>query len=60
MALILELGGHHTDLMYDDEADHASFRYARDVERSYITDWIREWNSFKTEIYSNELSVESM
>jgi pimeloyl-ACP methyl ester carboxylesterase len=45
IALIMEYGGHHTDLMYDDPADPPSIRYARQVEKDYIELWIQEWNS---------------
>ena len=43
IALILEYGGHHTDLMYSSEADPPSITEARRVERDYIEQWIAEW-----------------
>ncbi|GKY95241.1 hypothetical protein MPSEU_000486700 [Mayamaea pseudoterrestris] len=45
IALIMELGGHHTDTMYDDKADPPSIRFVREVERINIVEWIRQWNS---------------
>jgi hypothetical protein len=45
IALIMEYGGHHTDLMYSDEADPPCITQARRIEAAYIARWIREWNS---------------
>jgi lysosomal Pro-X carboxypeptidase len=44
IALLMELGGHHTDLMYDEDDDPVSIRYARRVERRFILEWIETWN----------------
>lgn len=40
IALILEAGGHHTDLMYSDPADPPSIRGARELQRDYMRQWI--------------------
>lgn len=44
-ALIIEFGGHHTDLMYSDPNDPPCVTEARKVERDFIARWIKEWNS---------------
>ncbi len=43
IALILEYGGHHTDLMYSDPLDPECIRKARHVERERVIKWIDEW-----------------
>ena len=43
MALIMDLGGHHTDLMYNDVSDPLSIRYAREIEGRYVMEWIKDW-----------------
>ena len=43
IALIMALGGHHTDLMYRDDGDPPSIQYARDVEGSFVMEWIQQW-----------------
>lgn len=43
IALILEAGGHHSDLMYGDPADPPSFRGAREVQRDYMRRWIQNF-----------------
>jgi lysosomal Pro-X carboxypeptidase len=43
VAVIMEYGGHHTDLMYSSENDPPSITKARQVEESYIRLWIDEW-----------------
>lgn len=40
IALIIELGGHHTDLMYSSESDPDCVTQAREVQREYLTKWI--------------------
>jgi hypothetical protein len=47
MALIISLGGHHTDLMYSNPQDPECVREARQIEKHYITKWIQEWKSRK-------------
>jgi lysosomal Pro-X carboxypeptidase len=43
VAVIMEYGGHHTDLMYSSDNDPPSITKAREVEESYIRLWINEW-----------------
>jgi pimeloyl-ACP methyl ester carboxylesterase len=43
IALIMEYGGHHTDLMYSSDKDPPSIRKAREIEQGYIAKWIDEW-----------------
>jgi len=43
IALIIEFGGHHTDLMYSDPRDPQCVKDARHIENDFITSWIREW-----------------
>ena len=43
IALIMDVGGHHTDLMYADPADPPCVRVARQVEQDYIHKWIQEF-----------------
>lgn len=45
IALIIEYGGHHTDLMYSHPADPSCVTKARENEKAYITKWIDDWNS---------------
>jgi hypothetical protein len=42
VALIIEFGGHHTDLMYSDEKDPDCVTKARQVEKEYIAKWIEQ------------------
>jgi pimeloyl-ACP methyl ester carboxylesterase len=43
LAVIIKYGGHHTDLMYSNEADPACVTEARNLEEQYITKWINDW-----------------
>jgi len=44
IALILDLGGHHLDLMFaDDDGDPECATMAREIEDMYIGRWIMEW-----------------
>lgn len=43
IALVIEYGGHHTDLMYSHKLDPSCVRMARDIEKKYIAKWINEW-----------------
>lgn len=43
VAVIIEFGGHHTDLMYSNKMDPDCVKEAREVEKSYIAKWINEW-----------------
>ena len=43
IALIMDVGGHHTDLMYSHPADPESVHVAREVQRDYIHRWIRDF-----------------
>ena len=45
VAVIMEFGGHHTDLMYSHAEDPTDIREARTVERQQIEKWIREWKN---------------
>ena len=47
VAVLIELGGHHTDLMYSDPRDPPCVVQARAVEREYILKWIDEWRETK-------------
>ena len=44
IALIMEYGGHHTDLMYSDPVDPPCITQARRIETAYIARWIQKWN----------------
>ena len=41
IALIIEYGGHHTDLMYSSKEDPECVTKAREIEKSYIAKWIK-------------------
>ena len=41
IALMIEFGGHHTDLMYSDEKDPECVTKARNIEKEYIAKWIK-------------------
>ena len=43
IALIIQYGGHHTDLMYSDPADPDCVVQAREIERQHIKTWIDGW-----------------
>jgi len=43
VALVLDYGGHHTDLMFSDTRDHSSFKKIRQVEMAYVQKWAEEW-----------------
>ncbi len=43
VAVILDLGAHHLDLMPSDEKDPDCARIARRIEEHYILKWIDEW-----------------
>ena len=43
IALIMEYGGHHTDLMYSNPADPPCISEARKIEKRYIARWIQEF-----------------
>jgi pimeloyl-ACP methyl ester carboxylesterase len=45
IALIIQFGGHHTDLMYSDERDPDCVKEARSIEKDHITKWIAEWHN---------------
>lgn len=45
IALLIEYGGHHTDLMYSHELDPECVTQARDIEKKYILKWIHDWTS---------------
>ncbi|CAB9510327.1 Lysosomal Pro-X carboxypeptidase [Seminavis robusta] len=42
IALIIEFGGHHTDLMYSNEKDPECVTKAREIEKQYIAKWIAQ------------------
>jgi lysosomal Pro-X carboxypeptidase len=45
IALVIPLGGHHTDLMYSNpERDPKCVKEARRIERDYIAKWVEQWN----------------
>lgn len=43
IALIIEFGGHHTDLMYSNRFDPDCVVQAREIERKHIKKWIEGW-----------------
>ena len=43
IALLLNLGGHHLDLMYSDRHDPECAIQARLVEDDRITEWVKQW-----------------
>ena len=43
IALTLDLGGHHLDLMFSSDDDPPCAKSARDIEDEHITRWIEEW-----------------
>jgi hypothetical protein len=45
IALVMEFGGHHTDLMYSSSRDPPSITEARRIEKDMIRQWIEEWKS---------------
>ena len=53
LAVVMEFGGHHTDLMYSHPLDPPSVREARTVERHEIEKWIHKWTTKSYD--SNEL-----
>ena len=44
IALLIEYGGHHTDLMYSDKNDPECVIKARQIEKEHIAEWIAGWN----------------
>eukprot|EP00980_Cylindrotheca_fusiformis_P014375 scaffold3827_cov179-Cylindrotheca_fusiformis.AAC.39 len=46
IALIIENGGHHTDLMYSSKSDSEDITRAREIEHDYLVKWIDNfWKS---------------
>jgi len=43
IALTMDLGGHHLDLMFSSDDDPPCAALARDIEDEHITRWIAEW-----------------
>jgi len=50
IALIIEFGGHHTDLMYSDPLDPGCVVKAREIERLHIKKWIEGWHGGKASL----------
>jgi len=50
IALNLDLGAHHLDLMFSTKDDPDCAIMARNTEQEYIDAWIRQWNSDKNKI----------
>ncbi len=44
VALLLDLGGHHLDLMYSAKEDPPCATISRLIEQQHIVKWIDEWN----------------
>ncbi len=44
IALLLDLGAHHLDLMYSSNQDPICAKVARLIEEEHISKWIDEWN----------------
>ena len=61
VALILDLGAHHLDLMYSDDRDPSCAREARLIEEVYIFSWIQEWrakkNKFERSVFHSAIEV---
>ena len=45
VAIIIDRGAHHLDLMYSDERDPKSVRKGRLIEEAFIYSWIQEWRA---------------
>jgi lysosomal Pro-X carboxypeptidase len=43
IALIIETGGHHSDLMYSSKSDPDSVTRARQIQRDYLVKWIESF-----------------
>lgn len=43
-AILLELGGHHLDLMYSSDMDPNEVKAARMIQENHITKWIEDWH----------------
>jgi hypothetical protein len=43
IAVIMDVGGHHTDLMYSNTLDPPCIRGARQIEQDYMRRWIHEF-----------------
>lgn len=43
VALIMDYGGHHTDLMFSSDLDPPSITKAREIEKQYIAKWIDQF-----------------
>jgi Serine carboxypeptidase S28 len=52
VAVIMELGGHHTDLMYSNKADPPCIRQARLIEREAIDRWIDQFGKLDSALGS--------
>jgi hypothetical protein len=58
VAVVMEFGGHHTDLMYSNPKDPPCIKNGRAVEKQQIQKWIHEWK--KTAVfdgYDGELAT---
>ena len=42
-AILLELGGHHLDLMYSSDMDPDEVKVARIIQENHIAQWIKDW-----------------
>jgi Serine carboxypeptidase S28. len=60
VALILDLGAHHLDLMYSDPNDPPCARNARMIEEVYIKKWIQQWVDNITKRKRNSVEEESL
>jgi lysosomal Pro-X carboxypeptidase len=43
VALIMDYGGHHTDLMFSSPLDPPSISKAREIEKEYISKWVEQF-----------------
>jgi hypothetical protein len=48
VALTMDLGGHHLDLMFSSDDDPPCAKLARDIEDEHITKWIAGWKEQST------------
>ena len=54
IALLLPMGAHHLDLMFEDPADPPDVKQVRAVEEAHIRKWIVEAYAYSTEYQCSE------
>ena len=58
VAVIIEFGGHHTDLMYRNDEDPKCVTEARLIEKELIGKWVSEWQEEKVDPLYKSPSIE--